>query len=459
MEDLLDQMRQKIIRLEKRVSKRNKKRVKSLLNDLNSIKLLHKPEPETETKQSTLMPEAEIKKIGVEFVDKLTLCRSIIEYFDPLLATIMKNASCCIAGSFNRQLIELPFALANGFDKISENGIGGFGNPVGHDVDIVIFDKMSTKQKSRAYKRITECMMHLKNSGIHFGCYELTDIVDSTIDEVNISEYDAIGKRNMSNIPHYVLKFTKKTEKMNCIIVDILGWRPTNEDNTISADFNVNSLLMSRKGLYCKNHNFFDIITDISKRQATSTTNFMRLCESLKNDSFMERLRGLKQINNFVSNRLKILNCGYKTISTYDYDTPEICTEEHDDCYITGSPPPYLTVTLECGHKMSKDALAYLSQLKIVKDFSFKCPLCRSPLNFKLVKGVKRPNKGHLNKRNNKQINKCSFGHETIRKAKNYNCSYNYDNDVHDDVTNVYDDVTNALDDLLDELYNGIRDK
>ena len=308
------------------------------------------------------------QNIGSQFAGRLLMYKDIIkslrEFMDPYQIT------CAIVGSANRQLFELPFALEDGFTT------KGYANPFGHDVDIVIFDSINdiiTKKYDLdlVRQKIIKYMEYLnteKSAGIFFGRHMVTDISDVTVSPNMVSIDDPIGKKYLVNIPHYNIKLTDSDG--NIIVVDIIGWHP-NIPLWPTGDFDVNTLKLNDNGIKCDG-NFLDIISNISKKEATCLIDLKKL--------YNNGGQCLQQLGFFLSNRLKIMTYGYTNIvSNHLY--PELVNEADEDCYITYCKPPYLAMKMNCGHKLS--VMAFIMLLK--NEFNYKCPLCRTAFGINFV--------------------------------------------------------------------------
>lgn len=419
----LENMEKKLNDLQNGLPKKNKqfrgffKTLKNFKVDINDIRnkipclsydKFNKMETEIsdlQLKNALVMSKlSKIKEVGIDFIKKLLMSKEILESMKSQMEG--SDFTGGIVGSFSRQFFELPFALADEceFNLNTENqniGIGNFGNSKNHDLDIIIFEKINANMYHYATEYIVNYMNRLNdylnlynidksNPRPNFGDYILKDIIDITITSEQISDFDSIGKKNLIGIPHYNFKLID--DGGNNVIVDIIGWTPISEDKWPVGDFDVNTLIINNKGIFSINKgiDFFETISNISQRKAKCLINLPKLCKPIKESFYYsnlqnEQLSNLKQFSFFVSNRLKILDYGYKYIDS-DFGIPDIKKEEKDDCYITYTSPPFLNITLVCGHKISSIALLYLTNNKIINSFDFRCPICRKSFAIKFLK-------------------------------------------------------------------------
>lgn len=293
-----------------------------------------------------------------------------------------------ICGSLTRQLFELPFFLAD---------MRSCTDPQGHDLDILIFDIRFINDISKFIYYANEFIKKymnllyssIKKDTVKIGSYEIIDIINITLFEV--AENSSLGKKNLLNIPHYLIKFQYKND---IIDVDIIGWKPiVNTDYFPIGDFDVNNLLLSNNGLLvCNTYNsrnpysstFFNIIQNISNSTASCLIDFELLNKYLNTNNKIHKISTLRQIQFFISERwLKLLSNGYNEI--VQKRIIEVSTELVEECCITCETPPYTVIVLSCGHKISLLALKYMTEEKNLKYLKFKCHLCRKALEFKII--------------------------------------------------------------------------
>jgi len=314
-------------------------------------------------------------RISCDYSDKFNICKDMLNFFRIYIPSVSGG----IFGSFMRQLFELPFMLQNaGNLGAIENR--GFGNPINHDLDIVI----SIKKNQDIVLELIQCMkiinyitMRCKTENInklYFGNYYVDDISDVSIKEINKDSPE--GKINLVGIPHYQLKLCNKDNNKQYIMVDIMGWLPN-----YTFDFDINTMIMTEQYIFSP-ENIFDIIENIRDKTASvrydiATVHKQFLDSQVKSESITK----LKQLSYFMGNRMKILTHGYNKILG---NIPNTFVEYTDDCIITGFSPPYIAYELVCGHKFSVISLM-MSMNKTAEQFDFKCYLCRQAFIIKFI--------------------------------------------------------------------------
>jgi DNA-directed RNA polymerase subunit RPC12/RpoP len=330
---------------------------------------------------------SKISSYGYDFNYKLSSClslyssisKSMTELFNKNNENIFPDGG--IYGSFVRQMLEMPFAIENLFEK------GGYGKCFGHDVDMCMFKNNFSRSRignsiSNTFKEVMSNynqfiklnkLMDYKFPRLYFGDninnqendYELIQINDVTVTKIEIQ--DSAGIKSLYNIPHYLLLLENK--KGDQFEVDLLAWHPNG-----LVDFNCNTVILTNKGIETKQH-FFDIINDIKNKEARCLMDLETIQKTLNRAL-------LKDIAYFLGNRLKILKYGYENITSV-YNVLDFEIEKEEPCFITNIEPPYLSVKLICGHKLS-----YKSYENIIKiaETKLKCPYCRGDLLLKFKK-------------------------------------------------------------------------
>lgn len=364
----------------------NQKEVETLKLEVNKLQI-------TQTKT---------KKIGTAFIDRLEIFKelwALFVSFSEKEHMIQLDGGLC--GSYNRQLLELPFALENNFEEI------GFGNPIGHDIDIILYQHLYEHEikyiTEKFIKLMTQIDEHVKYSflnaervsQIKINNKVLINVVDVTLSECNIKAGDPIGKKILKDIPHYVLKF-KDIRDNSIIEADILLYKPKNDTCWASVDFDVNGLILNSRGIInseSRDFDFLNVLTSIKKREAECNINFGSIYDKTVIPGQLRETKKpyFMQFAFTLLNRFKILDVGYTNIvSKYKLIDYSINTE--DPCPITCCAAPYYEINLVCNHKVS--IMAYIGILEeSVYDSSqaIRCPMCRSDLLVKLTEKIPEP--------------------------------------------------------------------
>lgn len=333
------------------------------------------------------------KKIGRAFSDRFNLFNTLWTNLKKSFETESlpyPNGGLC--GSFMRQFFELPYALENEFSEI------GYGNPIGHDLDIVIFTDIDNYYKKDLFEHFCKTMRkyqdHINFSlinpelikPIQISNKTLIQVTDATIYSTDIRENDPIGKRNLIDIPHYVFKF--KDNKDNSIIeIDVVACKPISLIEWTNIDFDVNSIIFNDSGLHCDyNTNFTKILNNIRNKEAKCHIDFLELTKKVEEPGLLrsEKIPYLMQIAWTIRNRFKLLNVGYKNITGHKLVDFSINTTE--DCIITSCKAPYFDITLKCKHKISLMAfIGILEESNYDSSQAIKCPFCREDLKINCV--------------------------------------------------------------------------
>lgn len=373
-----------------------------------------------------------IRDIGTDFVSKISICRCLLRYMKKHL-----NITGGIVGSFVRQMMELPFLMKDIY-RINDDDTINFGNPIDHDVDIVLVKEPHNKELIR-YKIINA--MNSINSELgklKFGDYIVNEIVDVTI--TSVSQSDPIGKQNLLNVPHYQIRLDESDTDIDnldsnivivlddgpedqhntvhkSIIIDVIGWYPEQDKNYYNPylkncnitpemwpviDFDVNALMMEKNGFHIKNMSgknnsvdLFDIFENIEKRRARCLIDLQGLHQEMVRVSDMtSKLICLKQLSFFIGNRMKILSNGYNKVIG---NIPDYGIEQKEECPVTHCSPPYLVYKLECGHDFSSVALMSSVQKNLGENFNFMCYKCSKDFKLTFIESNKIPDTISIN--------------------------------------------------------------
>lgn len=369
------------------------------------IQLLNKEKKILESLEEVKKKNEFIKSVGknitVKLISAISLYESINNYFKK--AGYKHDLDGGIAGSFNRQFFEFPFAIVDDFSDQS------YGNPKNHDVDIIIVKNKSDSVTSihKSYYKETELILrqmcneintylkfHLLNpqkvTAPIFGELKLIEILDITLTKDKISSSDPCGKKKLVDIPHFLFKLIDSNNSVYTF--DIMGWTPSvGNSDWPNGDFDSNSIILSKFGFNFIDRNiesktnFYDTLFRIRQKETCCLIN---LCD-IQNKAFQggltrnDKVIHLKQLAFFFANRLKIMAYGYNSISS-DSSIPCFSIERKEDCFITSCKPPYINIHLNCNHKIS--LMAYIGELvsgNRENSEAIRCPLCRGDLKIK----------------------------------------------------------------------------
>lgn len=363
--------------LSKLVGKKNSNKAKKLLN--NCKDQLKKIEDQLNL-QVTFKKEQQL--IGKNYSKKMSLVMEFLRSIEIFLDVSLTGG---VFGSFVRQIFEIPFAMEDGYKENS------FANPIGHDLDIVLFTVIPhqiTIHNIIKFMELTEQYIRFvdsSNGNVNypmFGEYRLVEIKNTTVTE--IKHNFPFGKKSLYNIPKFVAKFVDSNNKMTS--VDILSWLPGNTGDTW-RDFDTNCLVMTKNGIMTHNNtNFFSVLNHIKRKECECLVDVEGLQSILKQGiPRIHKIPYLSTISQFMSNRLKILANGYDTI-TSSYSVPCFDIETIESCPITNCEPPYINITLCCNHKLSIAAYTGLVFKSDNPDSeSIKCPYCRGEFLIKMI--------------------------------------------------------------------------
>lgn len=308
--------------------------------------------------------------------DKIRVTLSFIK----LIESICNKSNPIVFGSFTRNLIEKIFMCS------SENG---FGDPLNHDIDIVLYNDCFTysSDKDNFYEFISLLKIVSNNQSIEFNFegYKVIDVIDKTLRQDDIKSTDGVGKSLMLNIPHFTISL-KKDDFV--IKYDILGYKMihTTQNDTWLNEFNVNTLTFSNNGIQINNkenwktYDFYYIINSVLNREAVCNVNFESLLKDFLLKTRKNKISVLNQIIWFLTYRTKILSLGYKNI-TSERNFFDLKIEKEEICEISGNEPPYLKIKLKCGHYISLMGIVGIINIRQSEwSESIKCPCCRADL-------------------------------------------------------------------------------
>ena len=356
-----------------------------------------------------------LRDVGTDFTDKISICNSILKYINRYM-----NVTGGVVGSFIRQMMELPFLMKDVY-KINDEDTECFGNPIDHDVDIVLIKDIGDKYKHNTRRAIINVMnrMNKEIGKLKFGDYIVSEIGDVTV--ISVDEFDPIGKQNLLNVPHYQIRLDKSEtdiynlnsslvvvlgdeesppDRSRSIIIDIMAWYPEYDPGSIernnkryyskilptlwpTTDFDVNSLVMSKTGFTANStgFNLFDMFENIEKRRTRCLIDLKQIHNEMNYcPDKIGKIICLKQLSFFIGNRMKILSNGYKQITG---NIPDYGIESEKEDKITLSIPPYLVYKLECGHDISSHVLTSLMQKNTAENFNFLCNKCGKDFKLK----------------------------------------------------------------------------
>lgn len=416
----------------KPTSSKRKKRNKNNMN-LTKIKQLEQENKELKYKIEIYKTKInKIKNIGDEFKKKLNF---IIEFIN-IIKTHEKfdNYDIAIIGSLTRQIFELPYALSELFS------LETFGDPRNRDIDVVIHNRdfIQIDKKDKIKEFIKDIMNALNIYLNIFNTFETSKIFTPRIGDYTLKRIENVtiqtcddnsvsGKKALLLIPHYKLYFCDDQEKV--LTVDLMGWVPKNELEWSNVDFNVNMLALTEDGI-CTRHqnqycNIFGILDSISKKEAIPCVDL----EKYHNEAWDypiprdAKVLPLAQIIYFLTLRTKILDSGYKIIPYIKF--PVLVLEKTEECNFSMCKPPFISVKLECGHKISLMAYSgIIFKGKNENSEAILCPFCRKDLKLSfMIQSIEQKefwfsNLSKIFKENNfspkKYVTRSSIGEEPM---------------------------------------------
>jgi hypothetical protein len=346
------------------------------------------------------------KKIGKAHTDRIEIFTKLFRNFKKLF-----EPEYCLDGGVNgswiRQLFELPYALANNFSDI------GFGNPLGHDLDLVLMNTRDINIESynaKFIKIMKSFQEHVNLSAVSelinpiiIANKTLIQVSDNTVTQDAIKEGDPIGKKILLDIPHYIFKF-KDLDDNSIFEVDILAYKPQSSEGWTTVDFNVNQYVLNEKGIVKSRNDdywsssiigedFFEFLDSIKKREAVCKIDFDTILDNTKRWGLLrqDKVSYFMQIAFVLTNRFKILNVGYTNI-TSRLNMIDYAINKTEECPITGCQPPYYEITLKCLHKISLMCfIGILEESKFESSEAIRCPICRNDFDVNLID--KKPEK------------------------------------------------------------------
>lgn len=342
------------------------------------------------------------QKVGKAIVDRFTIFMVLWNTFTNIFKDYNIDINGGLNGSFIRQFFEFPFSIAEQFKE------DGFGNPIGHDIDIIlstdntlpmhvkkIFNEVLIKTMKKYQEYVNYSIINPELiPPITIANKKLVQVSDVTIRSTDIRDNDPVGKKVLQDIPHYVLKFMDNTDK-TILEVDIMAYKPLSQDGWNNCDFNVNSCLLNQFGICTKDkfNGFLEIINSIKNKEAICVIDFNTLNYNATQIGIFreQKVPYHMQMAWMLNNRFKILNVGYKSIAS-ESKLIDYSISNTEDCIITGCKPPYYNINLNCGHQIS--LMCYIG---IIEDSRFdsseaiRCPLCRENLAVNLIEKSPQP--------------------------------------------------------------------
>ena len=326
--------------------------------------------------------ENKVSQIGEEFETKMKLIGHILGHSrDVGCYTLHEdhvNLNLTVAGSFVRQLFEIPYTLQN---KIK---VEGYGDPRGRDIDIVLFDnKANFSNVIKFYTGLIHILKKYSNEFILFNVVDVT-ILGSLHRGASITP----GLRAMINIPHYKLYF--KTSKLGPFEIDMIAWKPEHNDLWNSHDFSVNDISLNSQGFSVSNENtdrgFLHVLEDIRDRRAMTYIDLKKIHDKSIAKGVIDKSIFM-QIIFFITERMKICGSGYNICS--ETQLPIMYIERIKVCSETLCEAPYPILMLKCKHEMTLPSIVQ----NLYKNST--CTHCESPIrllfgvtSYKFTKGI-----------------------------------------------------------------------
>lgn len=315
--------------------------------------------------------------------NKFKTIMSLIKFIDTECEKFKQEwetPACRLYGSFVRQFCEAVYSISTDIE---------YGDVTSHDVDICVFNDIEQNSDKKVYseyylKLINQFKMIIlsKKDSFNFNGYNIIGIEDKTIRSEKKKEGDSNGRRLLYDIPHYEIVLENKSEEQ--IHVDLLAFAPNPDDDEFhlwNNDFNVNSLYITRKGIftYSSNDSFFEIQKSIMDKYAISRYPVETFVKLLKRGSLKryDKVKIYNQIIYYITYRMKILDDGYDTIYS-DEKVIDLSVETNESCNITYASAPYIKLKLECQHEIS--IMAFASIVNIISSEYTEtvcCPYCR----------------------------------------------------------------------------------
>lgn len=328
------------------------------------------------------------KDISNCFREKVGLITAVIKGIESICYP-KGGGSPIIFGSFPRQLLESAFMATHDY-------VRGYGNSIGHDIDIILFDnKFFYNHSQDAFQKVAQYLTFVSSidhENCRFNGYSLISIKDASILH-RISSVPNV--HSIQGIPHLILHFKKD----NMVIkIDLLAYPPDNTPEWPNGEYDVNSLRLSPYGIttfpygittftaHDKVPKFIDILNNIANRRAVCTIDFPKLLAPLSVPCvFGQKSAVIVQLIHFLTNRLKVLETGYTEICS-NTKIPDFTIEYNEICSITCEEPPYPVVRMKCGHVYSVSALTGLATIQSSNATeSIKCTQCRQTLDIQMI--------------------------------------------------------------------------
>lgn len=348
------------------------------INETNNE--LNKAKDKIKSLELALLSKKKREDIAQCFIEKIGVVNALIKSIDTIYKNVTgMNSEAYVYGSFVRQLFE--FNVQNDRDI-------GYGNPINHDIDMTIFSKQETFSAymevfAKIISFLTGLAMVVTENG-KFNGYTLIAVKNVTVGNTTTQTM----RQRIEMIPHYHLYF-QKGDKL--IKIDLLAYPPAPSDDVLwpNGDFDINSLKLSKNGIETMHHsiNILDVLYNIVNKQAVCRIEFDELLAPVQNNhvTFDQKSGAMLQLMFFLTNRLKIMEVGYKDIYSSTV-IPEFYIEKEENCHITQEAPPYINIKLECGHNLSISALTGIATFKMSNyTEAMNCPLCNERIVPKLI--------------------------------------------------------------------------
>lgn len=204
--------------------------------------LQSQPESE-ETKKMIQYFENQIKfkKQTLHFEDKFRVVMSFIKF----MKTMCKYTDPKIYGSFTRNIFEKLFIHTADI---------GFGDPVNHDIDIVVYSyKQDYDGEIQSFNDFISLLRIISNNStfdFDFYGYKVVDVIENTIKAEDITDGNGFVKKFLINIPHYTIILEKDKIKIK---LDLMAYKSQSyEFDSWQNEFNINSLSLSEEGIMIK---------------------------------------------------------------------------------------------------------------------------------------------------------------------------------------------------------------
>ena len=328
-----------------------------------------------------LQNQLKFKNQTLHFKDKFNVVMSFIKF----LKTMCENINVSIYGSFTRNIIEKIFMDTSDI---------GYGDPINHDIDMVIYKSKNDFDKDIKYFSdfisLLRIVSNTNSYDFNFSGFKIADVIETTLKKIDLTNDNSLNKTFLVDIPHYVIILIKDNIKIK---LDVLCYKNESENDTWQNEFNVNSLSLTDNGIFVNNttnimrdsYGMFETIYSIMNKTATCNLPFYSLFNDFEFKLRTEKVKILNQVVWFFTNRMKILSLGYNNIFS-DMNFFDYIIEKEEDCQITGNCAPYIKIKLACTHYISIMGLAGIINIRSSEwTESIKCPFCRHDLNCEMI--------------------------------------------------------------------------